>query len=226
MSSLAGGGFGSGFLGTFVGGVLGEKVGLGGATGSGGTGDLIVRTLRDAVIGGIASVFGGGKFKNGAITAAFARLYNDELDGPDLTKTGEKDKEVSDIQKPRQLETSASLGAFVSEAAVGFGDGVYRAITLGMGDLEDVRWLLGIERYVPADGIVYNGAFKIGVVEGGVALGGSATTGLFRRGGWANRGPNRIGVGKHNGNKVFRIAGDWVKNDSGHIDLFKLGKWP
>ena len=92
--------------------------------------------------------------------------------------------------------------------------------------LEDVRWLLGIERYVPADGIVYNGAFKIGVVEGGVALGGSATTGLFRRGGWANRGPNRIGVGKHNGNKVFRIAGDWVKNDSGHIDLFKLGKWP
>jgi hypothetical protein len=31
------------------------------------------------MIGGTASVIGGGKFKNGAITAAFSRMFNDEL---------------------------------------------------------------------------------------------------------------------------------------------------
>ena len=35
--------------------------------------------MRDSVIGGVASQLGGGKFKNGAVTAAFARLFNDEI---------------------------------------------------------------------------------------------------------------------------------------------------
>jgi len=80
---------------------LGDLVGdsFGGAAGSGDTLDKIKRAVRDAVIGGIASVAGGGKFKNGAITAAFARLYNDELAnrrGTSRTNASERRKLVFD----------------------------------------------------------------------------------------------------------------------------------
>lgn len=49
---------------------------------------------------------------------------------------------------------------------------------------------------------------------------------LFGKGGLLNRGPNlRIGFGRKGGERVFRIAGDWVKkiNSSGKIDLWKGG---
>ena len=42
------------------------------------TAGLVARTIVSAVIGGTASVIGGGKFQNGAATAAFVRLFNDE----------------------------------------------------------------------------------------------------------------------------------------------------
>ena len=80
LQAAGGGEFKEGFLGAFAGGYLGEKFdGFGGATGSGGPADLVKRVVRDSVIGGVASRLGGGKFKNGAATAAFARLFNDEL---------------------------------------------------------------------------------------------------------------------------------------------------
>ena len=80
LSAAGGGKFQEGFLGAFAGGYLGDKLGTyGGATGTGGASDLIKRAIRDAVIGGTASQLGGGKFKNGAVTAAFARLFNDEV---------------------------------------------------------------------------------------------------------------------------------------------------
>ena len=37
------------------------------------------RTAAAAVVGGTASELGGGKFANGAVTGAFSRLFNDEL---------------------------------------------------------------------------------------------------------------------------------------------------
>ena len=43
-------------------------------------GDKIVRVSVDAAIGGTASVIGGGKFANGAITAAFQSMYNRETE--------------------------------------------------------------------------------------------------------------------------------------------------
>jgi hypothetical protein len=88
LSAAGGGGFQDGFLGAFAGGYLGEKFqGFGGATGTGGANGLIKRVVRDALIGGVASQLGGGKFKNGAATAAFARLFNDErLIGSQLSK--------------------------------------------------------------------------------------------------------------------------------------------
>ena len=119
-----------------------------------------------------------------------------------------------------------TLGGFIAESTVAFGDGVHHAITFGSGNLEDVRWLLGIT-YAPADTLIYDGAFKIGEMEGGVALVGSLATKAFGRGGWLNSNQYlRIGVGKHKGDKIFRISGDWVKTETGHIDLFRLGTWP
>jgi RHS repeat-associated protein len=41
--------------------------------------DKILRGMAASVIGGTASVLGGGKFANGAMTGAFSRLLNDEL---------------------------------------------------------------------------------------------------------------------------------------------------
>jgi RHS repeat-associated protein len=41
-----------------------------------GVGDLIGGTAATGVVGGLASVAGGGKFENGAITAAFGYMYN------------------------------------------------------------------------------------------------------------------------------------------------------
>ena len=45
-----------------------------------GTSQLAIaeRTVFSAAIGGTAPELGGGKFANGAVTAAFLRLYNDE----------------------------------------------------------------------------------------------------------------------------------------------------
>lgn len=42
-------------------------------------GAIVGRTTVSAVVGGTASVLGGGKFANGARTAAFAHLFNQEL---------------------------------------------------------------------------------------------------------------------------------------------------
>lgn len=42
------------------------------------TGSSLKRTLAAAVVGGTASEVGGGKFSNGAITAAFSRNFNDD----------------------------------------------------------------------------------------------------------------------------------------------------
>jgi hypothetical protein len=43
----------------------------------GNTGDLFGGTVASAVVGGVASVAGGGKFANGAVTAAFGYLFNE-----------------------------------------------------------------------------------------------------------------------------------------------------
>jgi RHS repeat-associated protein len=42
-------------------------------------GNLVGGTMTEAAVGGLASVAGGGKFANGAVTAAFGYLFNSEL---------------------------------------------------------------------------------------------------------------------------------------------------
>jgi RHS repeat-associated protein len=80
LSELGGGTFKAGLFA----GVAGSAGGLGsrrwfGNPGTGGVPGTIKRTLTAAIAGGAGSVAGGGKFQNGAKSAAFAHLLNDEL---------------------------------------------------------------------------------------------------------------------------------------------------
>ncbi|MHB8744870.1 MAG: RHS repeat-associated core domain-containing protein, partial [Sulfuricaulis sp.] len=65
----------AGFSETFSPGI--NKLGGRGVT----VGGTIERTVASAVVGGTASVLGGGNFANGAKTAAFARLFNETIEG-------------------------------------------------------------------------------------------------------------------------------------------------
>ena len=82
--SVAGGGrFGDGALGAFIGSMASPITrGIGGET----SGGRVARVVTAAVIGGTASTIGGGKFANGAITAAFVQAYNDNMGFRSLSK--------------------------------------------------------------------------------------------------------------------------------------------
>ena len=75
VSRLAGGSFRAGFWGGSVGHWAG-----GGVMSLGGAGSMHVagRTALAAMAGGAAAELGGGKFGNGAVSAAFAHLFNNE----------------------------------------------------------------------------------------------------------------------------------------------------
>ena len=68
------------------------------------TGSRIARVATAAVIGGTASKIGGGKFANGAATAAFVQGFNDERHQSKATEDGKNGEEKS-------------LGQSISEAA-------------------------------------------------------------------------------------------------------------
>jgi hypothetical protein len=75
LSVAQGGSFSAGFLSNAAGaGISGLTGGIGGSD----FGSVVVRTAIAAAAGGTASVLAGGKFANGAISAAFAHLYNAE----------------------------------------------------------------------------------------------------------------------------------------------------
>ncbi len=76
VSRLQGGKFSSGFVGGFFGHMTGGFVkGIGKHLGSVG---VAMRTTAAAVVGGTISKLTGGKFANGAATAAFTHLFNHE----------------------------------------------------------------------------------------------------------------------------------------------------
>lgn len=79
-NAVAGGKFQDGFLGAFASAALSPEIEKAfGAAGTGGMQGKFLRVAASAAVGGVASVLGGGKFQNGAVTAAFARLFNDEV---------------------------------------------------------------------------------------------------------------------------------------------------
>ena len=75
MSAASGGKFRDGFLSAAFTEFASPKIGAIGAKGAGGTSG---RVIAAAVVGGTASKLGGGKFANGAVTAAFMWMYNHE----------------------------------------------------------------------------------------------------------------------------------------------------
>ena len=77
VTRAGGGRFGDGALGAFAGSALSfipERVA--GPYGAGGEGAKIARMVAAATVGGTASAIGGGKFANGAWTAAFVSRFN------------------------------------------------------------------------------------------------------------------------------------------------------
>lgn len=78
ISEAAGGDFQSGFLGATLGHFAGRKAEVLFPR-NGSTENLLGRTMVATVAGGTASALGGGKFANGAISAAFAHLFNSEV---------------------------------------------------------------------------------------------------------------------------------------------------
>jgi len=78
LSEVQGGSFESGALAGAVNGAFGPAIDQI-AHGSVSVESVSERVAIAAVLGGTASALGGGKFANGAVTAAFLRLYNEEV---------------------------------------------------------------------------------------------------------------------------------------------------
>ncbi len=113
------------------------------------------------------------------------------------------------------------------DGVTGFGDGVHSGITFGLGDLQDVRDLMGINGGVDKCSDAYRHAHIAGTIEGGAALGGSLAAKSFVPGGWTNANRYlRIGYGRKGGDMVFRAAVQWVESITGnaHVDFWTAGK--
>ena len=83
LSELAGGDFGAGLAGAFTGSIVGSLQGAGVGrkffgTPRDGSNKIVARTVAAAVVGGTISELSGGKFANGAVTAAMVHLFNAE----------------------------------------------------------------------------------------------------------------------------------------------------
>ncbi|OJA03541.1 RHS repeat domain-containing protein, partial [Bathymodiolus thermophilus thioautotrophic gill symbiont] len=89
ISQISGGSFQDGFTGGFIGSVAGSSMGEGGDWS-----DIAGRTAIAATAGGAVAVLGGGKFSNGARSAAFVHLFNAE--GGSISKKWKQEKTIFD----------------------------------------------------------------------------------------------------------------------------------
>lgn len=94
-----------------------DSSGVMGHSGDGNPEYIAERTAVSAIAGGTASVLSGGKFANGAITGAFAQLYNAEGIGINYAEKYWQEVQLG-VEKAGQ-----SIGAAVQS--------VYRAIAPG-----------------------------------------------------------------------------------------------
>ncbi len=110
----------------------------------------------------------------------------------------------------------------VVDVVTGFGDGVYEAITFGLGDLQDIRDLADIDGGIDRCSREYGGSALAGNLSGGIATGGALWTKSFQPGGWLNSNRYlRIGWGRHQNHRVFRISGKLVRTPTKHIDVYR-----
>jgi hypothetical protein len=143
LSAAGGGRFGDGFLGAATAQLAApaiDQIGRG-ADGriSTDAGVRFARITAAATVGGTASTLGGGKFANGAITAGFARAFNDEAHlekssdayySRDKTKILATRMDVVALEDPSRTNTKGKLVGFfadllsIRKGAVSLGRGV------------------------------------------------------------------------------------------------------
>lgn len=114
LLSMAGGGrFGDGFLGAAAAQAFAPAIDRIGVDSRGNIGTSagirMARVMAAAVVGGTASQLGGGKFATGAITAAFARMYNDEAH----IREQKKQPTVWDFVKDEGMDVLYRTGSIV-----------------------------------------------------------------------------------------------------------------
>lgn len=101
LSLAQGGSFIDGFVANAMGAAAGVfSEGVFGPAGSGGAEGFFGRTATAALAGGSASALTGGKFANGALTAAFAQMWNGEGMSGALTRTGSLRGLISSLTYP------------------------------------------------------------------------------------------------------------------------------
>ncbi|MDZ4283394.1 MAG: hypothetical protein U1C04_21860, partial [Hydrogenophaga sp.] len=186
-SVLSGGKFGHGFASAGI-----TRLAAPGLTG---IKSDVGRAAASALIGGSVSKLTGGKFANGAVTGAMQSALSSLASGRGgLASDSEVDQvfidngiDPADIAEQAAFNPDTAL-AFdlpslpqgLVNGVTGFGDGVFQAITFGLGDLQDVRNSLSIDAAsVDFDSRLFNGARLAGNIQGGVALGGAGATRLL-----------------------------------------------
>ena len=110
FSEMQGGSFGSGFAAGFVGSLAGSAMKVQGANnyfGGEGAAAIAKRTVAAAVVGGTVSEIGGGKFGNGAMTAAIQHLFNQEYH--------EGESEWEREQRERRQSSKAKIVVMIQE---------------------------------------------------------------------------------------------------------------
>nr|WP_255454025.1 RHS repeat-associated core domain-containing protein [Thioalkalivibrio sp. XN279] len=129
ISAAGGGRFGDGALGAFSGSLLSFiPEAVAGPYGSGGEWAKIGRMTAAAVVGGTASALGGGKFANGAWSAAFVSRFNHDGSRWDTSV-----EQVPDSVSRHLEESHEVVGSFADTRHVPLMD------SLGVGELPGVR---------------------------------------------------------------------------------------
>jgi RHS repeat-associated protein len=223
LFSMAGGqGFKSGFL----------AAGFSDIAGDGGQGNPSDIT-SNAILGGIGSVLGGGKFMNGAITGAFGVLYNDCLHFGPCRPTPDDQAYVRTEASNCPAYYDSTCTDAVKRDGINSGLdpnidkqlGIFAGGTIGLGALG-----AGCALACPAAGDLAADAFGPGgSIFGRARMGGSSLLNInandLLRIGWGWKGSATAGE------DVFRLSGDWVESwgvKSGHIDVWsaKSGWFP
>jgi len=87
-----------------------------------------IRTTAAAMVGGVSSVLGGGKFADGALTGAFSRLFNDEAHKSLMEKARAKAESFSsNIAKEIKFGANAIIDGVVED----FANGGIREVFIG-----------------------------------------------------------------------------------------------
>ncbi|WP_422025256.1 RHS repeat domain-containing protein [Pyruvatibacter mobilis] len=189
----------SGGFSVFVGGYVDQKFSLNAAT----------SFSAHVVIGGTASVIGGGKFQNGAATAAFIWMYNCDAHGQ--CGNGQTRAEVTDRQGSN-------------------------AISRGMWDFDVLMETYDSHPYSHVIELAAGGKAATTSVKGYRILKNTdrftdylANSRAFGKGGFLNSNRYiRIGIGRKGGSQSFRVSGKILDKITGrpgsHLDLRDLGR--